>query len=170
MNAYAPVESVVVLERTKQGVPMVEGRDQDWATLLEGASDTCPAEELPAEQLLFLLYTSGTTGPPKGALHAHRVIAGHLPCVQFSHDFFPQPGDVMWTPADWAWIGGLINIMFASLFLGVPVVAHRFEKFDAERAYALMAELKVRNTFLPPTALKMLRASGQSVNTTTITC
>lgn len=133
---------------------------EDFHTALADASDKFDTVQTRADEPGLMIYTSGTTGPPKGALHAHRVIAGHLPCVQFSHDFFPQPGDVMWTPADWAWIGGLINIMFASLFLGVPVVAHRFEKFDAERAYALMAELKVRNTFLPPTALKMLRASG----------
>ena len=59
----------------------------------------------------LIIYTSGTTGPPKGALHAHRVLLGHLPGVELPHDFFPQPGDLFWTPADWAWIGGLIDVL-----------------------------------------------------------
>ncbi|MEM1200516.1 MAG: AMP-binding protein, partial [Pseudomonadota bacterium] len=78
--------------------------------------------------------------------------------IQFAHDFFPQPDDCIWTPADWAWAGGLLNILLPGLYFGVPVVGHRFEKFDPERAFALMAEHGVRNTFLPPTALKMMRA------------
>ena len=54
--------------------------------------------------LAWLFYTSGTTGRPKGALHAHRVLLGHLPGVEFPQEFFPAPGDRFWTPADWAWI------------------------------------------------------------------
>ncbi|MEL7256886.1 MAG: AMP-binding protein [Pseudomonadota bacterium] len=57
-----------------------------------------------------LIYTSGTTGSPKGALHGHRVLTGHLPGMQISHDFLDHPDDCLWTPADWAWIGGLFNI------------------------------------------------------------
>ncbi len=56
-----------------------------------------------------MIYTSGTTGPPKGALHAHRVLPGHVPGVQMAQEFMPQPGDQFWTPADWAWAGGLLN-------------------------------------------------------------
>jgi acetyl-CoA synthetase len=109
------------------------------------------------EDPAFVLYTSGTTGPPKGALHGHRVLLGHLPGVQATHEFFPQPGDRMWTPADWSWIGGLCNIAFPALRFGVPLVAHRMEKFDPEQAFELMARMEVRNTFLPPTALKLMR-------------
>ncbi len=109
------------------------------------------------EDPAFICYTSGTTGPPKGALHAHRVLLGHLPGVQVTHEFFPQPGDRMWTPADWAWMGGLCNIAMPSLRFGVPLVAHRMEKFDPEKAFELMARMEVRNTFLPPTALKLMR-------------
>ena len=106
----------------------------------------------------LMIYTSGTTGPPKGALHGHRVLLGHLPGVQFAHEFFPQDGDMMWTPADWAWAGGLLNVMLPSLYCGVPVVAHKFEKFTAEQAWKLLAELPIANVFIPPTALKMMRA------------
>ncbi len=106
----------------------------------------------------LMIYTSGTTGPAKGALHGHRVLLGHLPGVQMPHEFLPQPGDVMWTPADWAWAGGLLNVLLPALYFGVPVVAYRFEKFDPELAFALMAEFGVRNAFIPPTALRMMRA------------
>ncbi|MGE0847110.1 MAG: acyl-CoA synthetase [Flavobacteriaceae bacterium] len=106
----------------------------------------------------MMIYTSGTTGPPKGALHGHRVVLGHLPGVQMPHEFFPQPGDLIWTPADWAWAGGLLNIMLPGLYFGVPVLASRIEKFDPERAFALAAEFGVRNTFIPPTALRMMRS------------
>jgi len=106
----------------------------------------------------LIIYTSGTTGAAKGALHGHRVFLGHLPGVEMPHEFFPQPGDIMWTPADWAWAGGLLNVLFPALFHGVPVVAYRFEKFDPELAFALLAEFGVRNAFIPPTALRMMRS------------
>ncbi len=115
-----------------------------------------PVETSPDDPAL-MVYTSGTTGPPKGALHGHRVLLGHLPGVQFHHDFFPQEGDLTWTPADWAWAGGLLNILLPSLHFGVPVLAYRFDKFSAQTAFELMEEFKVRNVFIPPTALKMLR-------------
>jgi acetyl-CoA synthetase len=105
-----------------------------------------------------IIYTSGTTGSPKGALHGHRVLRGHLPGVELPQERFPQPGDLYWTPADWAWIGGLFDVLLPSLFHGVPVLAHRMPKFDPELAFRLMAEHGVRNAFIPPTALKMLRA------------
>jgi len=110
-----------------------------------------------AEDPALIIYTSGTTGNPRGALHAHRVLLGHLPGVELSHDFFPQAGDVAWTPADWAWIGGLLDILLPSLHHGIPVVAYRARKFDPEEAYWLMASRRIRNVFLPPTALKLMR-------------
>ncbi len=105
----------------------------------------------------LIIYTSGTTGNPKGALHAHRTLLGHLPGVEFPHEFFPQPSDLFWTPADWAWIGGLIDVLLPSLHHGVPVLAHRMKKFDPEHAFHLLAKHKVKNAFLPPTALKLMR-------------
>jgi len=108
----------------------------------------------------MMIYTSGTTGPPKGALHGHRVLLGHLPGVQLPHEFLPQPGDRTWTPADWAWAGGLLNILLPSLYFGVPVVAGPRGKFGPEAAFALMARPAVRNVFMPPTALRFMRKAG----------
>lgn len=120
-----------------------------------------PVEFQPLETLAddpaLLIYTSGTTGNPKGALHAHRVLLGHLPGVEMSHDFLPQPNDKIWTPADWAWIGGLLDVLLPALHHGIPVVARRFEKFTAQAAFDLIRDHKIQNAFLPPTALKMMR-------------
>ncbi len=112
-----------------------------------------------ADDPAMMIYTSGTTGQPKGALHAHRVLLGHLPGIEMPHEFLPQPGDRLWTPADWAWAGGLLNVLLPGLHYGVPVVARKFDKFDPDEAFALMARLEVRNAFIPPTALRMLRSA-----------
>ena len=130
-----------------------------FSSLLQSASDAFTPEDTSADDPAMMIYTSGTTGPPKGALHAHRVLLGHMPGIELPHDFFPQPGDLFWTPADWAWAGGLLDALLPSLHHGVAVVAHRFDKFDPEEAYALMARTGVRNAFIPPTALRMLRAA-----------
>src|SRR6202162_4433840 len=127
-----------------------------WPTL-DRASDSFTAADTGRDDPALIIYTSGTTRKPKGALHAHRVLLGHLPGVQLPHDFFPQPGDLYWTPADWAWIGGLPHVLLPSLYFGVPVLAHRARKFDPEEAFGLMGRHGVRNAFLPPTALKMMR-------------
>jgi acetyl-CoA synthetase len=125
--------------------------------LARASADFAPvATEADAPALM--VYTSGTTGQPKGALHAHRVLLGHMPGIELPHDFFPQPGDRFWTPADWAWAGGLLDCLLPSLYCGVPVVARRFDKFDPEEALSVMARHGVRNAFIPPTALRMLRA------------
>ena len=85
------------------------------------------------------------------------MVLGHLPNVEMCHDFLPKPGDLMWTPADWAWIGGLINALFAAWYHGVPIVGHRARKFEPQAAMAMMADYGIRNVFLPPTALKLMR-------------
>src|SRR5262249_7452320 len=126
-------------------------------TLSPRSSDFAPVATL-ADDPAMMIYTSGTTGQPKGALHAHRVLIGHMPGIELPHEFFPQPGDRFWTPADWAWAGGLLDCLLPSLYCGVSVVAKRFDKFDPEEAFAAMARFGVRNAFIPPTALRMLRA------------
>jgi acetyl-CoA synthetase len=125
--------------------------------LIAKGSTTFEPAHTRADDPALIIYTSGTTGPPKGALHAHRVVLGHLPGVEFPHNFFPREGDLFWTPADWAWIGGLIDVLFPSWHHGVPVLAHRSRKFDPEEVFRLIAAHRVRNAFMPPTALKMMR-------------
>lgn len=115
-----------------------------------------------AEDPAYLIYTSGTTGPPKGALHAHRSLFGHLTGFECYYEFPPEPDDVMWTPADWAWLGGLMDALIPAWYYGIPVLTSERERFDPVGAFDLMAEHRVTLAFLPPTALKMMRASGAS--------
>ncbi|MGQ3486567.1 AMP-binding protein [Roseovarius pacificus] len=131
----------------------------------ELALDGDPLEpvETGPEDPAVLIYTSGTTGSPKGALHGHRVLTGHLPGVEMSHDFLGQSGDCLWTPADWAWIGGLFDVLMPGLALGVPVVAARLPKFTPEDCARIVREGGVRNVFFPPTALRMLKAADQHI-------
>ena len=110
-----------------------------------------------------LIYTSGTTGAPKGALHGHRVLHGHRPGVEMSHDGGFQAGDIFWTPADWAWIGGLFDVLMPGLAAGIPVVAGPAGKFDATDTKRLCEELGITCVFFPPSALKMLRASDVQI-------
>jgi acetyl-CoA synthetase len=135
-----------------------DGADS-FADLLALASADFTAVDTAADDPAMMIYTSGTTGQPKGALHAHRVLLGHLPGIELPHFEFPQAGDRYWTPADWAWAGGLLDALLPSLHYGVPVVARRFDKFDPEEAFALMQSAGVRNAFIPPTALRMMRAA-----------
>ena len=112
-----------------------------------------------SEDPALLIYTSGTTGGPKGALHAHRILFGHLPGFELSHEFFPQGDDRFWTPADWAWIGGLMDGLLPTLHHGRCILSIESGggSFDPERVLAAMARNAVRNAFLPPTALKLMR-------------
>ncbi len=142
---------VVSIEGPESGV-------ESFDALSEAASDRFDTLQTTPDDPAMMIYTSGTTGQPKGVLHGHRVLPGHLPGIQMSQDFMPQAGDLFWTPADWAWAGGLLNALFPALHFGVPVVSYAFRKFDPERAFRLMADEGVRNAFIPPTALKMLRA------------
>ena len=135
----------------------VDGRVLGFEALLEAASPDHARADTLAEDPAVIVYTSGTTGNPKGVLHAHRMLLGHLPGVELPHEFLPQPGDRMWTPADWAWAGGLMDVLLPGLFHGLPVLAKRMGKFDPEEAFALMARHEIRNVFMPPTALKMMR-------------
>ncbi len=149
-NGLADLPTILVVDGDSRGNPLF------WPSLERAADQFSPANT-GSDDPSLVIYTSGTTGRPKGALHAHRVLLGHLPGVQLAQDFFPAPGDLYWTPADWAWIGGLLDVLLPSLYFGIPVLAHRARKFDPEEAFALMARHGVKNAFLPPTALKMMR-------------
>jgi acetyl-CoA synthetase len=127
----------------------------DWTTLLEDASTGFTPVPTRAIDPALLVYTSGTTGPPKGALMPQQCLLGNLPGFVHSHDGFPRPGDVFWSPADWAWTGGLMDALLPTLYFGYPIVGFR-GRFDPERALQLMATHRVRNAFLFPTALKMI--------------
>jgi len=127
----------------------------EWQALLAKASRRFDAVDTLAEDPAVLIYTSGTTGPPKGALVPHRAMIGNLPGFVYSHDQFPQTGDVFWSPADWAWTGGLMDALLPTMYFGYPILGFR-GRFDAERAFHLMEKYGVRNTFLFPTALKMM--------------
>jgi acetyl-CoA synthetase len=130
----------------------------DFHALMSQAGEEFSTVDTLADEPALLCFTSGTTGPPKGALHAHRTLIGHVPCVEVLHDFFPQPGDLQWSPADWAWLAGLMDVLMPSWFHGVPVLAFRSTGFDPEQAYHMMAKHGVRNTLLVPTMLRLMRA------------
>jgi len=126
-----------------------------WEDLLGSASSRFAPVETKADEPALIIYTSGTTGPPKGALKAHRVLLGNVPGFVHSHDFFPQPGDVFWSPADWAWTGGLMDALLPAWLFGIPILGYR-GRFDAEKAYYLIEKYGIRNSFLFPTALKLM--------------
>ena len=107
-----------------------------------------------------LIYTSGTTGPPKGTLIPHRALIGNLPGFVCSQNWFgfahsPDSDAVFWSPADWAWTGGLMDALLPSLYFGRPIVAYN-GRFSPELAFTLMQEHRVTHTFLFPTALKAM--------------
>jgi acetyl-CoA synthetase len=134
-----------------------DGSAEDFRNALAPFDAPFTCEITAPDDPALMIFTSGTTGPPKGALHGHRVLIGHLPGVAYSHELLPQPGDRMWTPSDWAWAGGLFNVLLPALYFGVPVVFGPFRPFDPEETFALMATAGIRNAFLAPTAIKMLR-------------
>ena len=124
--------------------------------LLESASESFEPVKTRRDDPALLIYTSGTTGPPKGALEAHRCLPGNLPGFELSQNFYPGEQDLMWTPADWAWTGGLLDALLPALHYGVPVLGYAGGRFDPEQACRLMGKHGVRNAFIPPTAIKML--------------
>lgn len=144
---------VIVIDIAAPG----DGADQAFWPLVAQASSDYRNQPTAADDPALLIYTSGTTGQPKGALHAHRTMIAHMPSMEFYSHFFPKAGDLFWSPADWAWIGGLMDNIMPAWFHGVPVLAFRARKFDPEEAFAMLATHRVRNAFIPPTALKMMR-------------
>ena len=136
------------------------GDEHSYTEALASASPEFTPVPTGAEDPAFLIYTSGTTGNPKGALHAHRVVFGHIVAFEMVYEFYPKPEDVLWSPADWAWIAGIMDILVPAWFYGLPVVVDLDGAFEAERAVWLMREFRVTLTLLPATALRMIRATG----------
>ena len=126
-----------------------------------GAAQACdPGDFRPdyggADDPALLMYTSGSTGKPKGILHGHRILAAYTPSI---HLFFnltlADPDAVYWSPSDWAWVGGLLDMLFPALMAGRPVVTS-LDRFTAEHAYPFLSRHRVTHTFLAPTAIKRL--------------
>jgi len=129
----------------------------NWWNELEKASDEFSTVKTKSTDPAYLNYTSGTTGPPKGSLAPHSAMIGHMPGFEFIYDFFPQEGDIIWSPADWAWVAGQMDILMCGWYAGIPVAASPKAAFDPEDAYRFMAQHKVRVTLLTPTMLKLMR-------------
>lgn len=129
--------------------------DLDFDALLAAQLPTFTAEQTKADEGAVLIYTSGTTGPPKGALIPHRALIGNLTGFVCSQNWYPQDHDVFWSPADWAWTGGLWDALMPALYFGKPILGYQ-GRFSAERAFELLERYEITNTFLFPTALKQM--------------
>ena len=142
-------------------VMLVDGRAEgslDFWAELGRASDAFETLALTPDTPAFINYTSGTTGLPKGTLQGHRSMLGHMPGLELIYDFLPQPGDVMWSPADWSWLAGLMDVLMPAWFCGLPVLTYRNISFDPEEAFHLMGKHHVRIGLLTPTMLRRLSA------------
>jgi acetyl-CoA synthetase len=126
-----------------------------WERLLASASRSFACDETYADDPAFIIYTSGTTGLAKGTLLAHRSLLGNLPGFVHSHDFYPHIGNLFWSPADWAWTGGLMDALLPAWAFGQPLLGYR-GRFDAERAFYLLDKYAVGHAFIFPTALKLM--------------
>ncbi|MGB7301215.1 MAG: AMP-binding protein [Burkholderiaceae bacterium] len=129
--------------------------EHHYSSLLARAKDSFKAVKTLADDPAVLVYTSGTTGPPKGSVTPHRAMIGNLTGFVASQNWFPLRRDVFWSPADWAWTGGLMDALMPSLYFGKPIVGHR-GRFSPELAYDILERHKVTNAFLFPTALKQM--------------
>jgi len=126
-----------------------------WDALLAAQLPDFTAELTKADEAAVLIYTSGTTGPPKGAVIPHRALIGNLTGFVCSQNWYPREGDVFWSPADWAWTGGLWDALMPALYFGQSIVGYQ-GRFSAQVAFALLERYRVTNTFLFPTALKQM--------------
>ena len=136
--------------------------DLDYAAALAGAPSHFTAVDTRADEAAVLIYTSGTTGNPKGALIPHRALIGNLSGFVCSQNWFGFDGRtnadsvaVFWSPADWAWTGGLMDALLPTLYFGRPIVAYS-GRFSPQAAFELMQRFGVTHTFLFPTALKAM--------------
>ena len=145
---------ILTIDSAHQGI-----KSLDLYALLNVQSNQFDCLETSPDDPAMIIYTSGTTGSPKGALHGHKMLAGHMTGFETFNDFKTSPGRIIWTPADWAWIGGLFDVLIPALASGMAVISKRFEKFTADAAFDLLSDYKVQHAFLPPTALKLMRST-----------
>ena len=155
-------KAVALLDRGLELSPVLcvggtEKNVQDYAGFLAAGSSAFAPVDTDAEDDALIIYTSGTTGAPKGARHAHRMLIGHDPGIRFVHHGMVEGApDRHWSPQDWAWVAGLVNILFASLRHRVPVIATS-RRFDPEWAWRLLRHHRPTRAFIPPTALHQMR-------------
>lgn len=161
LDVCPTIETVVVLKRTNTQVGMVVGRDIWWHKAIDGQSTECPAEEMDAEDSLFILYTSGSTGKPKGIVHS---TAGYMvySAYTFNNVFQYQAGDVYFCTADIGWITGHSYIVYGPLLTGAKTLM--FEGVptwpDAGRFWDIVAKYQVNQFYTAPTAIRALLAKG----------
>ena len=163
LNNCPGVKSVVVVKVTGADVPMVAGRDHDYATLTAAAAATCAPEPMSAEDPLFILYTSGSTGKPKGVLH---TTGGYMVWASFTHElvFDYKPGEIYWCTADVGWVTGHTYIVYGPLANGATTVM--FEGVpnypDSSRFWQVCDKHKVNIFYTAPTAIRALMRDGEA--------
>ncbi len=154
--ADSPVEKVVVVKRTGEDVPFTEGRDVWYHDMVANASADCPAEQLDSENLAFLLYTSGTTGKPKGIMHTTGGYAVQA-YTTAKWNFDMREGDVYWCTADVGWITGHTYINYGPLMNGATTLVYEGspDAPDYGRFWAIIEKHKVTQLYTAPTAIRM---------------
>ena len=161
LEKCSTIESVIVLERTKQNVEMINGRDHWWHDCISEEPKVCEAEVLDSEDMLFILYTSGSTGKPKGVVHSS---AGYMiySAYTFQNVFQYDENDIYWCTADVGWITGHSYIVYGPLLCGATTVM--FEGVptfpNVSRFWDIVDKFKINQFYTAPTAIRALQAHG----------